>query len=127
MDFSINHFYLISWKSDDPFYKIFAFINGVNKYDHIVTLRLMYRYESGVNKGDLYTVNEFIDKDMITNQKCGLHRFRGYFKCLDNKRSYKQRKQDSYSCSFSIFPERTLFFEPISISVVFQRFLLFFL
>ena len=119
-DFVSQDFNLVTRESDDPFYEVFAFVNRVDKDDHVVPFGLTDRNDGVSNEGQFDPVDEFVDKNMVSDQQGGLHGPGGYLECLDDKGPDDQGKQDRNGGRFGIFSKNAFLFDRFFFSFVTQ-------
>ena len=73
IDLAVNNLYFIAGQTNDTFDEVFALVYWINKYNHIIALRLADGYYGLVYKRDFNAIYEFINKDMVSNHKSRFH------------------------------------------------------
>ncbi len=68
VNFSANYLDLITGQADDAFDVILAPILWINKYNDIIALGLADGDQGLAFEGDFYTVYEFVDENVVSNQ-----------------------------------------------------------
>ena len=88
--FVAHDFNPISRESDDPFYEVLARVNGIDKDNHVVPFGFADGDDRVPKNGQFDSIDEFIDKNMVSDQQSGLHGPGGYLKSLDDEGPYNQ-------------------------------------
>jgi hypothetical protein len=84
---------MVTWNSDNPFYKMLARMHRVVKDYDVPTFYWAVR-NYRLPKTILPEV-QLVHQQVIANQKCVLHGLRGNLKCLHDKRHHEYRNDDS--------------------------------
>jgi hypothetical protein len=74
----------MSSNRNDTFDKI-TLVDGINKNDDVTSFRILQWNQGIPEKRNLDSIDEFVDKDMVSDEKGVPHGFRWYLERLNDK------------------------------------------